>query len=87
MFCVLILLMGILNFKPKRLYGLEKNMAKISQLATADELGRFWTERLKGAAHTAWGDQARQLLLSDAVYRGVLGLRLGAEILPATERR
>ena len=55
--------------------------------ATADELGRFWTERLKGAAHTAWGDQARQLLLSDAIYRGSLGLRLSTEILPSTERR
>ncbi len=55
--------------------------------ATTDELGRFWTERLKGSAHTAWGDQARQLLLSDAIYRGALGLRLSTEILPSTERR
>lgn len=55
--------------------------------ATARELGRFWTERLKGASHTAWGDQARQLLLSDSIYRGTLGLRLGKEVLPSEERR
>lgn len=53
----------------------------------ADELGRFWTERLKGVAHTAWGEQARQILLSDAIHRGALGLRLRDEILPAEDRR
>ncbi len=54
---------------------------------TEAELGRFWSERLKGMALTAWGEQARQLLLSDAVYRETLGIRLGREILPAEDHR
>ncbi len=51
------------------------------------ELGRFWTERLKGSVRTAWGDQARQALLSDAVYREILGVRLDRDILPSEDHR
>ncbi len=56
-------------------------------LATEEELGRFWSERLKGAVRTTWGEQARQMLLSDVVYRGTLGLRLDQAVLPREERR
>jgi glycerol-3-phosphate dehydrogenase len=45
------------------------------------ELHEFWLERLKGMALVAWGPQARQLLLSDAIYEQTLGLRL-PPILP-----
>lgn len=41
-----------------------------------DDLGKFWAERLKGNLLTAWGLQARQVLLSDTVFRETLGLRL-----------
>ena len=50
-------------------------------------IGRFWTERLKGVAKTAWGDQARQALLSDIVHREILGIRLRANLLPAEDCR
>jgi glycerol-3-phosphate dehydrogenase len=53
----------------------------------AGALARFWTERLKGAVHAAWGEQARQLLLSDTVHRGTLGLRLDPDVLPREDRR
>ncbi len=52
-----------------------------------DDLGRFWTERLKGTMRTAWGHQARQTLLSDAIYRETLGIRLTQDILPAEDHR
>ena len=51
------------------------------------DLGKFWTERLKGSTRTAWGQQARQALLSDAVYRETLGVRLTQEILPSEDWR
>jgi glycerol-3-phosphate dehydrogenase len=54
--------------------------------ATTD-LGKFWSERLKGSRHSAWGSQAKQILLSDLVYCQTLGLRLTPEILPKEERR
>jgi len=52
-----------------------------------DDLIDFWTERLKGSMRTAWGDQAKQMLLSDIVYRETLGLRLTPETLPTDHRR
>ena len=52
-----------------------------------DDLARFWGERLKGVIHTAWGQQARQALLSDTVYRETLGLRFGGEIMPSGDYR
>lgn len=52
-----------------------------------EALARFWSERLKGMTRTAWGDQARQVLLSDLVFREVMGLRLRPEILPSEDRR
>jgi len=52
-----------------------------------EDLGKFWTERLKGSTRTAWGQQARQALLSDAVYRETLGVRLTPEILPSEDCR
>lgn len=42
----------------------------------AGELRSFWVERLKGMAPIAWGPQARQLMLSDAIYGRILGLSL-----------
>ena len=50
-------------------------------------LSSFWTERLKGGVQTAWGEQARQMLLSDAVYRETLGVRLDPEALPGEDQR
>ncbi len=38
------------------------------------DLAVFWRERLKGAAHTAWGHQARQLLLNEHVHARLIGL-------------
>lgn len=62
-------------------------------LAAADEdypveksLGQFWTERLKGSVSTAWGDQARQVLLSDIVHRETLGIQVKGSLLPVEDR-
>ncbi len=54
---------------------------------TGEALELFWVERLKGSLKTAWGDQARQALLSDAVYREIFGLRLNRAMIPAEDRR
>jgi glycerol-3-phosphate dehydrogenase len=54
---------------------------------TNEDLGRFWVERLKGVVHTAWGQQARQALLSDAVYRETLGVRLKPELMLPEDHR
>lgn len=50
-------------------------------------LGHFWAERLKGSVCTAWGDQARQVLLSDTVHRETLGIRLKGSLQGAEGRR
>jgi len=50
-------------------------------------LADFWSERLKGMSRTAWGDQARQMLLSDLVFREVMGVRLAPETFLRQERR
>lgn len=55
--------------------------------ASNDDLGRFWVERLKGTVHTAWGQQARQALLSDTVYRETLGVRLKPELATSGDYR
>ena len=52
-----------------------------------EDIGDFWTERLKGSMRTAWGQQARQALLSDVVYRETLGVRLTKKILPTEDCR
>ncbi|MEM7171269.1 MAG: anaerobic glycerol-3-phosphate dehydrogenase subunit A [Pseudomonadota bacterium] len=52
-----------------------------------EELTRFWTERLKGSIHVAWHDQARQILLSDTIYRGTMGLQLYDRVMPSDEQR
>ncbi|MBT5351371.1 MAG: FAD-dependent oxidoreductase [Rhodospirillales bacterium] len=57
------------------------------EYSSNDDLGKFWTERLKGSTRTAWGQQARQALLSDVVYRETLGVRLTQNILPTDDRR
>ncbi len=49
-----------------------------SNYCSEADLADFWSERLKGSMHTAWGYQARQVLLSDVVYRETLGIRLGS---------
>ena len=36
----------------------------------------FWSERLKGSIKTSYGDQAKQILLSDYIYQENFGLRL-----------
>ena len=53
----------------------------------ARALAGFWGERLKGMTRTAWGAQARQALLSDLVFREVMGLRLDEDALPHEDRR
>ena len=53
----------------------------------ADDLAGFWTERLKGTMRTAWGQQARQSLLSDAVFREILGIGLTPDTLPTEDHR
>lgn len=62
-------------------------VAKHSELSVGRTLSGFWTERLKGGVRTAWGEQARQMLLSDAVYRETLGVRLGPDDLPKEDHR
>ncbi len=55
--------------------------------SSIEDLGQFWAERLKGSIRTAWGQQARQALLGDVVYRETLGVRLAPENLPSEDRR
>jgi glycerol-3-phosphate dehydrogenase len=55
--------------------------------AAGDDLISFWSERMKGSRHVAWGDQAKQLLLSDLVYRQTLGLRLPRDVTGAEGSR
>ena len=51
------------------------------------ELEAFWAERLKGATRTAWGRHARQVLLSDAVFRENLGIALDGTAHPGGDDR
>jgi glycerol-3-phosphate dehydrogenase len=51
------------------------------------ELVDFWSERLKGSTRTAWGQQARQVMLSDLVFRENLGLELSDETAPRDHER
>jgi glycerol-3-phosphate dehydrogenase len=53
----------------------------------ADDLAGFWAERLKGTMRTAWGQQARQSLLSDAVFREILGIHLTPDNRPTEDHR
>ena len=39
----------------------------------------FWSERLKGSMRTAYGDQAKQMLLSDYIYQENFGLQINEE--------
>ena len=39
----------------------------------------FWSERLKGSIRTSYGDQAKQILLSDYIHQENFGLRLNEE--------
>ena len=36
----------------------------------------FWAERLKGSISTSYGDQAKQVLLSDYIFQENFGLNL-----------
>ena len=38
----------------------------------------FWAERLKGSIRTAYGDQAKQILLSDYIFQENFGLNLNS---------
>ena len=38
----------------------------------------FWEERLKGSITTAYGDQAKQILLSDYIFQENFGLNLSS---------
>ncbi len=58
-----------------------------TDFSAEESIGRFWTERLKGVCKTAWGDQARQALLSDTVHRDILGIRLTDDLLPTDDYR
>lgn len=55
--------------------------------AAQDELERFWSERLKGARHTAYGASARQALLGDLVFREILGIELRGAVDPRGDDR
>lgn len=55
--------------------------------AVRDALNDFWVERLKGSLRTAWGEQARQTLLSDMVHRETIGMRLATDARFEEERR
>ncbi len=52
-----------------------------------DELERFWAERIKGAALTGWGANARQLMLGDLVCRETLGLALRPSVDPRVDSK
>ena len=58
-----------------------------SEYPSKNDLGKFWTERLKGSIFTSWGQQAKQVVLSDSIYRETLGIRLDKDILPVEDRR
>jgi glycerol-3-phosphate dehydrogenase len=58
-----------------------------SEYPSKNDLGKFWTERLKGSIFTSWGQQAKQLVLSDSIYRETLGIRLDKDILPVEDCR
>ena len=52
-------------------------IAKItSKTNLNDSILNFWTERLKGSIKTSYGDQAKQILLSDYIFQENFGLRL-----------
>lgn len=65
--------------------------ALVAEIAESDdliaELQGFWSERLKGSVTTAWGQQARQILLSDAVFRESFGLELRDDAHPRDHER
>ncbi len=65
--------------------------ALVAEITESDdliaELQGFWSERLKGSAATAWGQQARQILLSDAVFRESFGLELRDDAHPRDHER
>jgi glycerol-3-phosphate dehydrogenase len=48
-------------------------------------LSRFVEERWRGQHTTIWGDQARQLLLNQAIYRGIFALEPDAPVDEAVE--
>ncbi len=50
-----------------------------------DGLVRFLEERWRGQHATVWGDQARQLLLNHAIYRGTFGLEPDGRLDEAVE--
>jgi glycerol-3-phosphate dehydrogenase len=49
------------------------------------DLERFVEERWRGQHTTIWGDQARQLLLNQAIYRGIFALEPDAPVDEAVE--
>jgi glycerol-3-phosphate dehydrogenase len=49
------------------------------------ELVRFVEERWRGQRTTVWGDQARQLLLNQAIYRGIFALERDGPVDEAVE--
>jgi glycerol-3-phosphate dehydrogenase len=48
-------------------------------------LARFLEERWRGQHATIWGDQARQLLLNQAIYRGIFALEPDGRVDEAVE--
>ncbi len=44
-----------------------------------DSIINFWLERLKGSIKTSYGDQAKQILLSDYIFEENLGLKLNKD--------
>ncbi len=73
------------TFCGSRLAGLVAHLDQ--DFPAQKELEAFWAERLKGATRTAWGHHARQIILSDAVFRENLGIRLDDKAHPAGDDR
>ena len=45
---------------------------------TEESILNFWAERLKGSISTSYGDQAKQVLLSDYIFQENFGLNLNS---------
>tara|TARA_Y100000590_G_scaffold240107_1_gene270027 strand:+ start:5611 stop:7173 length:1563 start_codon:yes stop_codon:yes gene_type:complete len=54
-------------------------IAKYNDNDLIDSILNFWSERLKGSVKTSYGDQAKQILLSDYIFQENFGLKLNKD--------
>ena len=54
-------------------------IAKYNDNDLIDSILNFWSERLKGSIKTSYGDQAKQILLSDYIFQENFGLKLNKD--------